>query len=130
MTILLALAISLCVAAGTWLLLSRDVFRLIMGLAVLGNAANLALFMAGRPGGMTPPVIVEGAATLAADAANPLPQALVLTAIVIGFALLCFGLVLAARVSRAHGHSDVGAYQVSEPQASPGQDATKPPLMD
>ena len=46
MSVLLALAVSICMAAGVWLLLSRDVFRMIMGLAVLGASANLVMFMA------------------------------------------------------------------------------------
>ena len=130
MSLLLALAISICVAAGVWLVLSRDVFRLIIGLALLGSAANLVVFLGGRPATLTPPLIVDGATALADQAANPLPQALVLTAIVIGFALLCFGLVLAARLSHRHGHSELARYRASEPPSATGQDRNKPPVME
>lgn len=131
MNMILILAISLCVGAGVLLMLSRDSFRIVVGFTVLGAAANLIVFMAGRPGSLTPPVIPKGAETLAGDAPNPLTQALVLTAIVIGFALLCYGLVLAARVSRDHGHSDISRQQASEPQQeSPEQDPLKPPVLE
>jgi multicomponent Na+:H+ antiporter subunit C len=130
MSVLLALTISVCVAAGVWLVLSRDVFRLVIGLAVLGSAANLVVFLGGRPSGLTPPLILQGATTLGAQAANPLPQALVLTAIVIGFALLCFGLVLAARLSRQHGQVDIAHYQASEPRPVEGQSRDKPPILE
>lgn len=123
MNLILMLAISLTVTAGVLLLLSRDLFRVIIGLAVLGGAVNLIVFFAGRPGSLAPPVIAAGAESLAAGSANPLPQALVLTAIVIGFALLCFALVLGARLRG----DDVDALTASEPVAS---DPEKPPVLE
>lgn len=131
MSLILILAVSLSVGAGVLLILSRDVFRIVVGFAVLGSAVNLIVFLGGRPGSLVPPVIPEGAEVLAEGAASPLPQALVLTAIVIGFALLCYALVLSARVSRDHGHSDVGRQQASEPQPGPAaEDSLKPPVME
>ena len=131
MSLVLILAVSLCTGAGVLLILSRDAFRIVVGFAVLGSAVNLIVFLAGRPGTLLPPVIPRGAEALAVGAANPLPQALVLTAIVIGFALLCFSLVLAARVSRDHGHSDVARQQASEPPPdSAAKDSLKPPVME
>jgi multicomponent Na+:H+ antiporter subunit C len=129
MNLLLILAISLSVSAGVWLLLSRDIFRVVIGIAVLGTAVNLILFMSGRPGSLIPPVMPGDAEQLAAGFANPLPQALVLTAIVIGFALLCFALILAARVSRDHGHADVARQQASEPQKT-GETPYKPAVLE
>jgi multicomponent Na+:H+ antiporter subunit C len=126
-SLIMMLAISLVVSAGVMLALSRDLFRLIVGLAVLGSAANLIVFMAARPGSLVPPLIEVGAGQLAAAAADPLPQALVLTAIVIGFALLCFALVLGAWLVRDDGHDDSDRLQASEPVAS---DALKPPVME
>ena len=84
MSLIVPLAIALCVAAGVYLTLSRDVFRMVLGLAVLGSGVNLLLFASGRLGALAPPIMEAGADALAAGAANPLPQALVLTAIVIG----------------------------------------------
>lgn len=127
MSLLLALVISLTVAAGVLLLLSRDLFRLIVGLAVLGSAVNLVVFMAARPGSLVPPVIEAGAQQLAAAAANPLPQALVLTAIVIGFALLCFALVLGAWIARTQADDDPDELRAAEPVAT---DPVKPPLQE
>jgi len=127
MSLILMLTISLVVAAGVLLALSRDIFRLIVGLAVLGTAANLIVFMAARPGSLIPPVIEAGASQLPAAAANPLPQALVLTAIVIGFALLCFALVLGAFLARRSGHDDVDRMQAAEP---PAADPVKPPVLE
>jgi multicomponent Na+:H+ antiporter subunit C len=121
------LTISLAVAAGVLLALSRDAFRLIVGMAVLGSAVNLAVFMVARPGSLIPPVIKAGAIQLPAAAANPLPQALVLTAVVIGFALLCFALVLGACLTRRSGQEDVDLMQVVEP---PAADPVKPPVLE
>lgn len=131
MSLILILAISVSVSAGVLLLLSRDVFRIIVGLAILGSAANLVVFLSGRPGTLLPPVIEAGATALAENAANPLPQALVLTAIVIGFALLAFALVLAARVSQEQSNADVASYQSSEPVTdASAEDPDKPAVME
>ncbi len=94
METLLALAIGVLVAAAAYLLLARDLPRALLGFVLLGTAANLSIFAAGRIGTMTPPLVDPGTTVLAAGAANPLPQALVLTAIVIGFGLAAFALVL------------------------------------
>jgi multicomponent Na+:H+ antiporter subunit C len=118
MSLVLISVISICVSAGVLLLLSRDLFRIIMGLAILSVAANLTVYTGARPDSLVPAVMEIGQTALSYDATSPLPQALVLTAIVIGFALLCFALLLAAKVSRMHGHMDVSKYHDSEP-ASP-----------
>jgi multicomponent Na+:H+ antiporter subunit C len=131
MNLVLILTISVCVGAGVLLVLSRDAFRIVLGFVVLGGAVNLIVFMAGRPGAQSSPVIPAGAETLVDNFANPLTQALVLTAIVIGFALLCFGLILAARVSEDHGHTDVSRQKACEPQAdASSEDPYKPPVME
>ena len=94
---------------------------------VNGSAANLMVFMAARPGSLIPPLIEAAAGQLSTSAANALPQALVLTAIVIGFALLCFALVLGATLARRGGHDDVDAMQAAEP---PATDPLKPPVLE
>ena len=91
----LALLIGLLAAVATWLMLSRNLIRLLLGFAMLGNAVNLLIFTSGRLTRNVPPIVPEGSESLAGAYANPLPQALVLTAIVIGFGLLAFALVLA-----------------------------------
>jgi multisubunit Na+/H+ antiporter MnhC subunit len=99
----LALTIGLLVAAAAYLLLARDLPRALLGFVLLGTGANLSIFAAGRIGGMAPPLVEPGAQALAAGAANPLPQALILTAIVIGFGLAAFALVLVMRAHAAFG---------------------------
>ena len=64
MSVVLMLSIALIVTAGVLLMLSRDSVRLIVGLAVLGSAANLVVFYAGRPGSLLPAVIVAGCKAL------------------------------------------------------------------
>lgn len=122
----IALVVFATVTVGVYLALSRDLFRVVLGLAMIGSAANLVLFAAGRLGPTAPAVVPVGATTLA-DAANPLPQALVLTAIVIGFALVCFSLVLMLRLIRDAGSDDALELRDAEPLPT---DPVKPPLPD
>ena len=100
MNLLYVLLVALIAGCGVHMLLSRNAVRLVLGLSLLSTAVNLAIFLTGRPGTDQPPLIAPGQTALAADAAQSLPQALVLTAIVIGFALTAF---LAALVLRARG---------------------------
>lgn len=124
MTWTVALAIWFTLTAGVYLMLSRDVLRCVLGLAVLGSGANLTLFAAGRLGPEAPPVVPLGEAMLR-EAANPLPQALVLTAIVIGFSLVCFSLVLVLRLIQRADTDDALALRYAEPVPD---DPVKPPL--
>ncbi len=123
MSWIVALTVWVTVAAGVYLALSRDAFRIVLGLAVLGAAANLVLFAAGRLGSPLPAVVPLGEAALG-EAGNPLPQALVLTAIVIGFALVCFSFVLVLRLIRDARTDDALAMRSAEP---PEDDPVKPP---
>jgi len=121
------MAVSIAVAAGVYLALSRDLFRVVVGLALLGAAVNLVVFAAGRMASRTPPLLAAASDAPAAAAADPLAQALVLTAIVISFALLCFALVLGARLRRVSGSDDVRAQRAAEPAAV---DPVKPPELE
>lgn len=123
METLLALSIGVLVAAAAYLLLARDLPRGLLGFVLLGTAANLTIFAAGRVGTMTPPLVEPGAQALAAAAANPLPQALVLTAIVIGFGLAAFALVLVMRA-----HAEFGTASAEEMDAAERPDEPVPPL--
>src|SRR3546814_5263455 len=104
MEVLIATAVGVVIAAATYLLLSRNLMRLILGLVLIGNAANLTIFAGGRLIGPTPPLVGSDAAM-----ANALPQALILTAIVISFALVAFtmGLIYRANATleRSEEHS-------------------------
>ena len=107
MEILLALASGVLYAAGTYLMLRRRLAQLIIGLGLLSNGTNLLIFTAGGLTRSRPPVIPDGAEQLVPPYADPVPQALVLTAIVIGFGLLAFALVLAHRVHETINSDDV-----------------------
>jgi multicomponent Na+:H+ antiporter subunit C len=87
---------------GLYLALSRNLIRVLLGLSLLTTAVNLVLFQAGRIRSLQPPLIAENADRLR-ESADPVPQALVLTAIVIGFALTVVLAALALRAYRGHG---------------------------
>lgn len=120
---LLALTVFVCITSGVYLALSRDVFRCVLGLGVLGAAANLVLFASGRLGSARPAIVPLGEQVLG-EAGNALPQALVLTAIVIGFALICFALVLVLRLIQVADTDDAEQLRHAEPRPD---DPVKPP---
>jgi multicomponent Na+:H+ antiporter subunit C len=109
MEILLAVASGVLYMAGIYLMLRRRLAQLIIGLGLLSNGTNLLIFASGGLTRSHPPVVPQGAASLTPPYADPVPQALVLTAIVIGFGLLAFSLVLAHRVHATAGTDDVDA---------------------
>ena len=110
MEIVLALAIGVLTGSGVWLLLRPRTFQVIMGLSLLSYAVNLFIFSMGRLGLQIgkPPVLQAGLAQNLQHYADPLPQALALTAIVIGFAMTALFLVvlLAARGMSGTDHVD------------------------
>jgi multicomponent Na+:H+ antiporter subunit C len=117
MDIALPLAIGALFAASVYMMLGRDLIRIAIGILLLGVAANLLIFVAGRiaPSGI-PPLVPEGAVAAAADGANPLPQALILTAIVISFGLSAFAIVLFWTARKAFGHLDTEGHRLAEPE--------------
>ncbi len=102
MSVLYAFVAAALFGCGLYMVLSRHLVRVLLGLSLLTTAVNLMLFQAGRIRSAQPPLIPEGADRLG-DSADPVPQALVLTAIVIGFALSVILTVLALRAHRGHG---------------------------
>lgn len=92
MIVIMAITVAVLYGAGTYLLLQRNLSRIVIGLAVLGHGANLLLLLAGGRAGRAP-IVGEGSG----PAADPLPQALALTAIVITFGVSAFLLALAYR---------------------------------
>lgn len=110
-------AFGVMVGVAAYLLLSRNLLRMLLGLLVLGNAANLGIFVAGRLGSEQPPIVPVGQLTLAVSA-NPLPQALILTAIVISFALVVFAMVLFQHAHRSLGTMDTDGMRAAEPRAA------------
>ncbi len=114
------------VAAGLfgcalYMVLSRNLVRLLLGLSLLTTAVNLMIFQAGRIRSAQPPLIPEGAERLG-ESADPLPQALVLTAIVIGFALTVVLAALALRAYRGHGTLDSDRIHAADALGDPLSD--------
>jgi len=90
-------------ALAVWLILHRDWLRILFGVMILGHAANLVILSSsGNPNGKLPP-ITDGATPMA----DPLPQALLLTAIVIGFAVIAYFLTLLYRMLSINEASDL-----------------------
>lgn len=114
-----AVLVGLFFAVAIYLMLSGFSIRIMLGVAILGNAVNLLLFTAGRVTREVPPIIAAGADTLGMEAANPLPQALILTAIVISFSFLAFLLVLTYRAYQDLRTDDTGEMRVAEPDERP-----------
>jgi multicomponent Na+:H+ antiporter subunit C len=92
--------------AGLYLLLSRSTVKLLFGLLLLGHAANLLILTAGGLVRAQPPIVPPDATLPPPGHADPLPQALILTAIVISFAVLAFAAVLVKRVYAVAGTDD------------------------
>ncbi len=107
MEIIVALAIGVLTASGVWLLLRPRTFQVIIGLSLLSYAVNLFIFCMGRLKVDVPPIVSETTRDFARFA-DPVPQSLVLTAIVIGFATTALFLVLiiAARGMSGTDHVD------------------------
>lgn len=105
MELAMASGIGVLVSAGVWLLLRARTFDVILGLTLLSYAVNLLIFSMGRLVVGKPPILRDGLAPTLANHVDPLPQALVLTAIVIGFAMTAVMLVVAVR-SRGDNRSD------------------------
>lgn len=113
MEFLVATGIGWVTACGIYLLLRGRSFPVVLGLSLIGYAVNVFIFTMGRLWSQAPPLLVEGAAV-----ADPLPQALVLTAIVIGFATTGFVIELALR-----SRQETGTDQVDGDEPAPGPSA-------
>jgi len=121
MEIVLAVTVGILVAGSAYLMLSRSIVKFLFGLILLGNAANLVIFASGRLTAGAPPLIEKGMTALTEPAANALPQALILTAIVISFGLLAFALVLFSRAYQELGTVNSDDMRVAEPVAGSGE---------
>lgn len=107
MEVILAIVIGVLYASGVYLLLRRSLVKLLIGLALLTHATNLLIFTAAGLSHGGPPVISPDADTITGVSADPLPQALILTAIVISLGVMAFALALASRVYRVIGSDDL-----------------------
>lgn len=101
MSLVLVAVVGVLAGTGTFLVIQRSLSRIILGVGLLANAVNLLILITGGPSGGAP---IAGRAD---DPADPLPQAFVLTAIVIGLAVVAFLLALAWRAWTIDGEDDV-----------------------
>ena len=115
MELMLAASLGLLTAVGLWLLLRARTFDAILGLTLLSYAVNVFIFLMERVRIGVPPIIDKRVAPTLANYADPLPQALVLTAIVISFGMTALLLVIALRA-----HAETGSDHVdgAEPEAA------------
>jgi multicomponent Na+:H+ antiporter subunit C len=118
MTILYAFCAAAIMGAALYMILSRNMVRILLGLALLSTGVNLMIFLAGDFSTRQPPLIREGEQALG-DAADPLAQALILTAIVIGFALTLVLATIVMRGWRATGSLDARQLDAPEQAADP-----------
>ena len=114
MFLLLSIVVGGLFAAGLYLMLRRSVVKLIFGLVLLGHAANLLIFTAGGLVRARPPLIPKGELLPGIEFADPVPQALILTAIVISFAVIAFAAVLVQRVYQTVGSGDVDELKATD----------------
>lgn len=112
-----ALLVGVLFGCGTYLVLQRSFVKILFGFIILSNAANLlVLAMSGEPDGRGAPLVMEGGGRLV----DPLPQALILTAIVIGFGLIAYLVVLLYRLFLDHRTTDAGVLlQPAPPEKEP-----------
>jgi multicomponent Na+:H+ antiporter subunit C len=108
MAVILAFVVGGLYAAGLYMMMRRSIVKLILGLGLLGHAANLLIFTVGGLVRGKAAFIAHGAAGAAPAAiVDPLPQALILTAIVIGFGVQAFAIVLIKRTYQVVGTDDL-----------------------
>ena len=108
MEFVLAIAIGILTGSGVWLMLRPRTFQLVIGLSLLAYAVNLFVFSIGGLAVDQEPILVDGVVPNLSNYTDPVPQALVLTAIVIGFAMTALLLVvsLASRGTTGTDHVD------------------------
>ncbi|MFP4366196.1 MAG: Na+/H+ antiporter subunit C [Bacteroidales bacterium] len=107
MDILLAIVVGLLYGTALFMILQKSMVKVIIGVLVLGHASNLFIFVIARLTRGAPALVPDGLEHVPEPFADPLPQALILTAIVIGFGIQAFAIVLLQRVYKTSGTSDI-----------------------
>ena len=110
----LALIVGSLYGAGFYMMMRRSIVKLIIGLSLLSHGSNLLIFMMGRLVRGHPPVIPVGVTRMIAPYSDPVPHALILTAIVIGFGLQAFAVVLIRQVYQTVGTDDLDELQSTD----------------
>ncbi len=114
MNTILALVIGGLYAAGLYMLMRRSLVKLVIGLLLISQATNLLIFIMGRLIRGHPALIPDGATHLEPPFADPVPQALILTAIVIGFGIHAFVIILIKRTYQTVGTDDLDEMRNTE----------------
>lgn len=112
--LILSLSVGLLFAAGAYMLMRRSLVKLVVGLVLLGQAANLLIFVATRPLRGRPPLVEPGQQTPTAPFSDPLASAVVLTAIVISFGIASYTIVLVKRAYQDVGTDDLAEYTTTD----------------
>ena len=107
---LMAFLVGVLFATGIYSLMRRSLVKLVIGVILLSQGANLLVFTSGGLTAGRPAFIAQGERVISGTYGDPLPQAMVLTAIVIGFGLTAFLLALLARAHEAVGEDDINAF--------------------
>lgn len=107
MELILSVLVGTLFAFALYTMLRRSIVRLAIGLTLLAHAANLLIFTVSGVSRAGPPIVPEGEQAVLGGFSDPVPQALILTAIVISFGVLAFLLVLVKRVYQTVGSDDI-----------------------
>ncbi|ALN72670.1 MULTISPECIES: Na+/H+ antiporter subunit C [unclassified Aureimonas] len=116
MEVALAGLVGILFSISIYLLISTYIIRMLLGVVLLGTSVNLSVFVVGRIGPIAPPLIPNHLEVPPQAIANPLPQALILTAIVISFSFFVFLLVLTYRAYQDLETDDTNDMRVAEPE--------------
>jgi multicomponent Na+:H+ antiporter subunit C len=129
MHVLLAIVIGGLFAAAVYLMLRRSLAKLIIGLSLLTSATNLLILTVGGLTRARPALVPVGATRPTAPFADPIPQALILTAIVIGFGVLAFMMALAYRTYDVVGSDNIDDMAATEVLGPPDDGAAITPAL-
>lgn len=114
MDILLSILVGLLYAAGLYMLLNKGMTKMIIGIMVLGYASNMFIFIVARLTRGLPAFIKSGDSVMMSDYADPVPQAFILTAIVIGFGIQAFAIVLLRQVYKQTGTDNMDELNLTD----------------
>lgn len=124
MEVILAIVIGGLYAAGLYMMMRRSFVKLVIGLSLLGYASSLLIFTVNGVTRGQPPLVPEGMTQPVEPFADPLPQALILTAIVIGFGVQAFALVLFKRTYQSANTDDLDGIKSTEQTGKAGVPGT------
>lgn len=114
MEVLMAILVGILYTAGVYLLLRRSIIKLVLGIIFISNATNLLIFISSGLIQGSPAFVDNDSGRLTRDMADPLPQALILTAIVIGFGIVAFTLALKYKFYATTGTDDLDQLKNTE----------------